>query len=104
MAALSSIGILYISGLHRLNKGYGTIVRLPGINDDSGHKIVMRDTSGHERTIVLGGVFTRGERCGKVDGKLREGSRVEYKLLANGKFCAYDQKTDISGVYIKVLP
>lgn len=83
----------------------GIITKVPiGINNDSGRKVVIKNSFGVERTVTLGGVLARNEACGKVIGVLKKGATVEYRLLPGGAFCAYDDKASLEDVYIKVVP
>lgn len=104
MIVLGIGGVLVLNMNGKRDQGQGVIVRLPTINNDSGDKIVVRDSNGLDRTIVLGSVFARGERCGKIEGKIRMDAKIEYRLLPDGRFCAYDDKTSLEDIYIRVLP
>ena len=86
-------------------RSYGEIVELPmNPGSDAGRKIVIRLSGGKKQTISIGGAFTQTERCGTIKGELKQGARVLYNLLPGNKFCAYDETTNVSNVYIRVLP
>lgn len=83
----------------------GVVAKMPtGISNDAGRKIVIKNAFGVETAVTIGGVFARNEQCGEVIGSLKEGAKVEYRLLPSGAFCAYDGKTSLENVYIKVIP